>query len=118
MKLIIFIFVLVSVYNVVNGGVAHSLPDKQTDCSSGTCVDYCDHNGQRILAGEEITEMCTLVRCNEDYSKDYRSCGVGATESCKKLSPDFSLPYPDCCNRVCKPKNVIKIIRDQDSNIV
>ncbi|CRL02966.1 CLUMA_CG015734, isoform A [Clunio marinus] len=101
MKLFLFVFVLISVYNVVNGAVGQAAPSKTTDCSSGTCVDYCDNNGKKILPGQQITENCELTKCNKDFSLSFESCSPFRTDKCKRFGPDVKLSYPDCCNKIC-----------------
>lgn len=84
-------------------------------------VDYCSYEGKTILPSASYKEKssCSEVNCNKDFSmtierfaerlflliidvlKSNFSCGVYKTDKCERFEPDFTLDYPECCNKVC-----------------
>jgi len=68
MKLLVTILMLFGFYCVAEAAVSLGMPDKRTDCSSGTCIDYCNYEDGKMLPGEIRNENCSIKRCHEDFS--------------------------------------------------
>jgi len=101
MKIIFFASVFVLFFEYSLCAVSISLPEKRKVCSSGKCIDYCNIDEINLMPGEAATYSCNLVRCNEDYSINFESCGTAATDDCRRFGPDTTLEYPSCCNKIC-----------------
>jgi len=69
MKLFGIILFLFGIYCFADAGLWGSRPDKKTDCSSGTCIDYCNYPGANLKPGETHNPGdCSLIHCNSDFS--------------------------------------------------
>ena len=58
-----------------------------------------------IKPGESYkTKQCSEIFCSKDFSAEDLTCGSAAVDGCKYLEHDYSLEYPDCCNKICGEK--------------
>ncbi|KAG5682580.1 hypothetical protein PVAND_011925 [Polypedilum vanderplanki] len=71
-------------------------------CKNGQCEYFCDLGENKLKPGESLKmEDCTEIICNEDFTTTQNSCSVAITADGCVLSPDFTLIYPQCCNKLC-----------------
>jgi len=68
MKLFGIILLMVGFYCIAEAALTRGVPDKVTECKSGTCIDYCNYKGSLILPGESRNEGCSKVECLTDFS--------------------------------------------------
>ncbi|KAG5678549.1 hypothetical protein PVAND_008214 [Polypedilum vanderplanki] len=97
------IILLITICHTVYSATYFGLPKRQTDCSNGTCVDYCDIGIKKIklLPNSYFDNGCSRMWCNEDFSTYIESCGKSSLDQCTIILNDHKLPYPDCCNKIC-----------------
>ncbi|CRL02965.1 CLUMA_CG015885, isoform A [Clunio marinus] len=72
-----------------------------TDCSSGTCIDYCELWGEKVLPGKSKVIGCSELSCSKDFSATIVGCALRKSSWCFKFEDDLTLPYPECCNAKC-----------------
>ncbi|KAL7047118.1 hypothetical protein ACKWTF_002792 [Chironomus riparius] len=96
-------FVLTLAFHIASSAQFIGLSKKNTDCSNGTCVDYCDlgDNSLKILPGEYYEKDCSRIWCSNDFSVFIESCGSFSSNECFLMLPDRKLSYPECCNKIC-----------------
>lgn len=65
------------------------------------CETFCKYGEELIKPGESIkTKECTEVVCNEVFKTIVNTCVAAEMDGCT-MKPDFSLSYPECCNKIC-----------------
>lgn len=89
MKYLNLVFVLIFAFETTNGAAYYRTGTKITglflnrskwtprsrqrvfifsDCSSGHCIDYCNHEAKKLLPGETYSNDCSILKCEEDFS--------------------------------------------------
>jgi Single domain von Willebrand factor type C len=75
-------------------------------CIDGVCENYCVIQGYNIKPGQSVkTSFCSELHCRTDFSGTGESCGIASSDKCKRYDPDYNFEYPECCNRICIPKD-------------
>ncbi|CAG9762284.1 unnamed protein product [Ceutorhynchus assimilis] len=92
-KLTLFLSVFLAVVSIVFSwqAVVPKDPDEPGHC-------YYEETGP-MKKGEvkDIENACTEAYCDVDGTMLLTSCGVAMVND-KRVEPDFSKPYPECCN--------------------
>ncbi|CAO1428464.1 unnamed protein product [Diamesa serratosioi] len=105
MKFITVILLFAFVWTLVSASSGYIENAKGEDCSSGNCVEVCSYDGLNLLPGTEEANdgKCRRVRCNKNFSVDIKHClSMTTLEKCKKWVDNSKLPFPQCCDKICK----------------
>ncbi|CAG9762280.1 unnamed protein product [Ceutorhynchus assimilis] len=93
MKLTLFLSVFLAVVSIVFSGQA--LVPKE-EGKPGHCYD--EETGPMEKGDvKQILNKCTLATCTDDGTMVLHTCGAAVIDG-KRVKPDFSKSYPECCN--------------------